>query len=634
MSDIIQLLPDHLANQIAAGEVIQRPASAVKELMENAIDAGATDIQLIIKDAGKELIQVVDNGKGMSPMDARMSFERHATSKIRKIEDLFAIATMGFRGEALASIAAVAQVALKTKRREDDLGTHIVIEGSQVVTQAPVACNEGTSMSIKNLFYNVPARRKFLKSNTTEFKNIVEEFTRIVLTYPQLAFKLFHNNVEQMHLPAGNLKARIANTLGTRYEKHLIPVEEKMDGIHIFGFIGKPEIATKTRGNQYFFVNNRFIKSPYLHHAVAKAFDGLIEKDAHPFYTIYFELHPEKVDVNVHPTKQEVKFEDEQLLYAYIQSAVRHALSIHNIAPSIDFSLNPDITNLDALRMPSTEQDRNQVADSYLTQSFSQGGKAHFIEKKDGLREWNQQKESLYNPWSGFDREKQAFSLPGLPEDTIPSKLMFDTDLDDIDHKSVARQGDFFDNTVPVSVHQSALQWDEFLLSTVKSGLLLIHKKRALERIAYEKLKKRAGRQHLATQSLLFPAMLELSPVDGIFLESILPDLALLGFDISSSGNHTYCIQGVPVDVPAGNELEVLEGIIEQLLHSAQDPSNSVQEKIIQSMAKRMAWDHKLEKEEAQALIDELFACGQPNYTPDGQQTFTVISKEGLLNLL
>ncbi|OJU73712.1 MAG: hypothetical protein BGO09_06270 [Bacteroidetes bacterium 47-18] len=634
MSDIIQLLPDHLANQIAAGEVIQRPASAVKELMENAIDAGATDIQLIIKDAGKELIQVVDNGKGMSPMDARMSFERHATSKIRKIEDLFSIATMGFRGEALASIAAVAQVEMKTRRREDELGTHIVIEGSQVLTQEPAACNEGTSICIKNLFYNVPARRKFLKSNTTEFKNIVEEFTRIVLTYPHLSFKLFHNNVEQMHLPAGSLKARITNTLGTRYEKHLIPVEEKMEDIHIHGFIGKPDIATKTRGNQYFFVNNRFIKSPYLHHAVAKAFEGLIEKEAHPFYAIYFELHPEKVDVNVHPTKQEVKFEDEQLLYAYVQSAVKHALSIHNIAPSIDFSLNPDITNLDALRLPATEKDIDQVAGGYLTQTFSQGGKAHFIEKKDDLREWKHQKEQLYNPWTGFDsRERSAFSLPGLPDNTIPSKLMFDTAGDDKDHGNASRE-DFFDQTVPVSAHQSVLQWDEFLLSTVKSGLLLIHKKRALERIAYEKLKKRAVRQQPATQTLLFPASMELSPADGIFLESILPDLAVLGFDISLTGNYTYCIQGVPIDIPSGKELQVLEGIIEQLLHSDQDPSNSVQEKIIQSIARRMSWDHKLEKEESQALIDELFACEQPNYTPDGQQTFTVISKEGLLDLL
>lgn len=631
MSETIQLLPDHLANQIAAGEVIQRPASAVKELMENAIDAGATEVQLIIKDAGKELIQVVDNGKGMSPMDARMCFERHATSKIKKIEDLFSIATMGFRGEALASIAAVAQVELKTRIKEDDLGTHIVIDASQVLVQEPAACSQGTSIAIKNLFYNVPARRKFLKSNTTEFKNIVEEFSRIVLTYPKVSFKLFHNNVEQMNLPAANLKTRIASTLGSRYEKHLIPVEEQVEGIHIHGYIGKPDVATKTRGNQYFFVNNRYIKSPYLHHAVVKAFEGLIEKETHPFYTIYFDIHPEKVDVNVHPTKQEVKFEDEQILYAYIQSAVKHALSINNIAPSIDFTLNPDITNLDAVRMPGTEKDIQNVNDGYLSKTFSQGGKAHFIEKKDGLRDWNNQKETLYNPWSGFDT-KSGGSIPDLPQDTIPSKMMLDKEA--ATHAGSEELYREEGSSLLSAVHQAALQWDEFLFSTIKSGLLLIHKKRALERIAYEKLKKRLDKQHLASQVLMFPATMELSPSEGVLLESLLPELAVLGYDITPQGNHTYCVQSAPVDVPVGKELVVLEGILSQIQYNENDLSNVVQEKLIQSIAKRMSLDHYLEKEETQALIDELFACQQPNYTPDGNQTYTVISKDGLLQLL
>jgi DNA mismatch repair protein MutL len=632
VSDIIQLLPDHLANQIAAGEVIQRPASAVKELMENAIDAGATEVQLIIKDAGKELIQVVDNGKGMSSMDARMSFERHATSKIKKIEDLFAIATMGFRGEALASIAAVAQVEVKTKRREDDLGTHIVIEGSKVLKQEPIACNEGTTMSIKNLFYNVPARRKFLKSNTTEFKNIVEEFTRIVLTYPHISFKLFHNNVEQMHLDAGSLKARITNTLGTRYEKHLIPIEEKIEGLNIYGFIGKPEVATKARGNQYFFVNNRFIKSPYLHHAVVKAFDGLIEKETHPFYTIYFDLQPEKVDVNVHPTKQEVKFEDEQLLYAYVQSAVKHALSINNIAPSIDFSLNADITNLDALKIPTTQQDIDRVNAGYLSKTFSQGGKAHFIEKQDNLKAWNNQKEQLYNPWSGFETLPVSnFSTSGVSGNDIPSKLM---DGNIADEKASSSQEGLFDEAYNSTTSRSILQWDDFMLATMKSGVLIIHKKRSLERIAYEKLLRRTQKQHLSSQVLLFPATIELSPTNGILLESIIEDLAQLGYEISLLGNYTYCIQGAPVDVPSGKEIAVLEGIIEQLQYEQKDLSNTMQEKLIQAMAKRMSWNTKLENEAAQSLIDELFACTQPNYTPDGEATFAILPKEGLLQLL
>ena len=366
MSDVIQLLSDHIANQIAAGEVIQRPASAVKELLENAIDAGATEIQLVIKDAGKELIQVIDNGKGMSPTDARMSFERHATSKIRTIDDLFTIRTMGFRGEALASIAAVTQVELKTRQATSDTGTRIVIEGTEVKLQEACAINPGSNIMVKNLFYNVPARRHFLKSPTTELRHILDEFTRVALAYPAISFKFINNGVEQFHLTGGSLKARVVGLLGNSYEKKLVPVEENTDMLGIKGFIGKPEAATRTRGMQFFFINNRFIRNAYLHHAVVKAYEGLIEKDSFPFYVLFLDVDPARVDVNVHPTKQEVKFEDDRMMYAYLNAAVKHALARNNIAPSLDFSLNADIQQLPSVNIPSTDRQREETQKGYL----------------------------------------------------------------------------------------------------------------------------------------------------------------------------------------------------------------------------------------------------------------------------
>src|SRR5690606_9594656 len=320
-----------------------RPASVVKELMENAIDADATDIRLLIKDAGKELIQVIDNGKGMSPMDARMSFERHATSKIRKIDDLFSIRTMGFRGEALASIAAVARIELKTRTAEDEAGTLLVIEGSEVKVQEPVACNTGTVISVKDLFYNVPARRKFLKSNIVEYKHIVEEFSKVAMAYPHIGFSLHHNNSAQFHLPQGNLKSRVVDLLGNRLEKQLIPIQQETELLNISGFIGKPEAATRTRGNQYIFINNRYIRNAYLNHAIVSAYEGLIDKASFPLYVLCFDIDPQRVDVNVHPTKQEVKFDDDRIIYAYLQSAIKQALAKNNVVPPIDFTLDADI---------------------------------------------------------------------------------------------------------------------------------------------------------------------------------------------------------------------------------------------------------------------------------------------------
>jgi len=381
--DIIQLLPDHIANQIAAGEVIQRPASAVKELLENAVDAGATEIQLIIQDAGKQLLQVIDNGKGMSETDARMAFERHATSKIKAIEDLFRIKTMGFRGEALASIAAVAQVELKTKRAEDAAGTFIEIENSVVKKQEPIAAPTGTSIAMKNLFFNVPARRNFLKSNAAEMRHIVDEFIRVSMAYPEIFFSLSANGQQLFHLEKGTLKQRIVQILGNQYNSKLVTVQEQTDYMNIHGFIGKPETAKKTRGDQYFFVNNRFIKSAYLNHAVASAFQEMIATDSFPTYVLFIDLEPSQVDVNVHPTKQEIKFEDEKIIYAFVQSAVKHALAQFSITPTLDFDLDPGIQQLDAVSKPFTEQKKSEASSSSLYQTFTQKHAAHKIEQSN-----------------------------------------------------------------------------------------------------------------------------------------------------------------------------------------------------------------------------------------------------------
>jgi DNA mismatch repair protein MutL len=411
LSDIIQLLPDNIANQIAAGEVIQRPASAVKELLENAVDAGATEIKLIIQDAGKALIQVVDNGKGMTESDARMCFERHATSKIKNINDLFSIRTMGFRGEALASIAAVAQVVLKTKRAEDEHGTLLEVENSMVTRQEPCATPNGTSIAMKNLFFNVPARRNFLKSNSVELRHIIEEFVRVALSFPDIFFSLTNNNQEMFHLEKGSLKQRLIQILGNQFASRLVSVQDKTDYLTIRGFVGKPETARKTRGDQYFFVNNRFIKSHYLHHALMNAYQELIPADSFPVYALFIELDPAQVDVNVHPTKQEIKFEDEKIIYAFVQAAVKHALAQFSITPTLDFDLDANIQKLDAVSKPVTKAQEESTASSSLFRTFTQKNQAHFIERK-----------SFDTPAAPFSDRSTPAEKSNFPNNTNPEE--------------------------------------------------------------------------------------------------------------------------------------------------------------------------------------------------------------------
>lgn len=610
MPDVIQLLSDHIANQIAAGEVIQRPASAVKEMLENAIDAKATDIQLVIKDAGKELIQVIDNGVGMSPTDARMSFERHATSKIRSINDLFTIRTMGFRGEALASIAAVAQVEMRTRIADMDTGTRLVIEGTEIKNAEPVATAVGTNLMVKNLFFNVPARRHFLKSNTTEFRHIIDEFTRIALAHPHIAFRLFHNGAEQFHLEAGNLKTRIVALLGNSYEKNLVPVEEQTDLLHIKGFIGKPEAATRTRGMQFFFINNRFIRNAYLNHAVINAYEGLIEKESFPFYVLFMEVDPARVDVNVHPTKQEVKFEDDRLMYTYLNAAVKHALARYNIAPSLDFTLNPEITQLSSVQLPSTDRDRDDVQKGYLYNNFTQKGQAHFIDKKDGLKHW----QDLYAV------AKQPPTDTEIPSVSIPSQSTLHSDNDE-----------------PANSKNALLVQGSMLVTTVKSGLMLIHIRRAQERIWYERLLEEWNSGNTPSQQLLFPISYETSAPDALLLTEALSDLARIGFDIAPFGPKSFVIQGTPTALPSGEEKNLVDEVLEQLKHGASDAvDNKRSEILLTHMARRLSRNKQSihQPEAQQALIDELFACGQPEYTPDGKKVFTIIKREELDGML
>lgn len=627
MPDVIQLLSDHIANQIAAGEVIQRPSSAIKELLENSIDAGAQNIQLIVKDAGKELIQVIDDGCGMSPTDARMSFERHATSKIKNINDLFSIRTMGFRGEAMASIAAVAQVELKSRTEDEEVGTRIVIEGTEVKSQEPCATAKGTNTMVKNLFFNVPARRHFLKSNTTEFRHIVDEFTRVALAHPQVAFKLIHNDREQFSLEAGNLKTRVVGLLGNSYQKNLVPVEEQTEFLNINGFIGKPEAATKTRGMQFFFINNRFIRSPYLHHAVVNSYEGLIEKESFPFYVLFLEVDPARVDVNVHPTKQEVKFEDDRMMYAYLNAAVKHALAKYNIAPSLDFTLNPEIQQLSSVQLPESKQQKEQTEKGYLYNTFTQKNQAHYIEKKDGLSQWK----SLY--------QIAKDSVEETPPPTTASQAGEQQPMQHIpmeEQHAQPRLHSESESAPASSGHNILLVQGSMLVTTVKSGLMLIHIRRAQERIWYERLLEQWNDGTTSSQQVLFPLSYELPPQDAILLSEALPDLARIGFDISPFGKNTYVVQGVPTGLPSGEEKNVLDEVLDQLKHEAPDAVNKRQDRLLANMARRLSRNkHTAQQAEGQQiLIDELFACAQPEYTPDGKKVFTLIRKESLDDML
>lgn len=611
LPDIIQLLPDNIANQIAAGEVIQRPASAVKELLENAVDAGATEIKLIVNDAGKSLVQVIDNGKGMSETDARMSFERHATSKIKNIEDLFHIKTMGFRGEALASIAAVAQVELKSKKEDDPIGTYIEIDNSLVKNQEPVAMQRGTSIAMKNLFFNVPARRNFLKSNPSELKHIVDEFIRVAMAFPDIFFSLTSNGQEVFHLEKGSLKQRIVQILGNNYNAKLVSVQEQTDYMNIYGFVGKPETAKKTRGDQYFFVNNRFIKSAYLNHALMGAFSEMIAKDSFPMYALFIDLDPAQVDINVHPTKQEIKFEDEKIVYAFVQSAVKHALAQFSITPTLDFELDSSIQQLDAINQPFTEEKKSSAASSSLYNTFSKKNQAHFIENKSELKHWK----DFYEPpvqQKGPDitsaESDSAYNNPGAERfQSLTHHEAFSTDN-------------------LVQIHNT------YIIVQNEKGYLLIHQQNAHERILYERFNLAVDGKPISTQQSLFPLTIELAAADVVVLTELLPDLHFLGYHLEPFGNNTFVIQGTPADVMQGNEKNAIEKMLEQYKHFSNDLKYSKREKLLRSLAAQQAIKAGtfLTVKEMKTLTEDLFNCNTPNITANGKPTYSEFRKSEL----
>ncbi|MDP4213107.1 MAG: DNA mismatch repair endonuclease MutL [Bacteroidota bacterium] len=646
MDDLIQLLPDNIANQIAAGEVIQRPASAVKELMENAIDAGAGLVKLIVNDAGKSLVQVVDNGRGMSITDARMAFERHATSKIRNIDDLFRIRTMGFRGEALASIAAVAQVELKTKRAVDEMGTCIEIENSMVKLQEPVAFPNGSSIAMKNLFFNVPARRNFLKSNAVEMRHIVDEFVRVALSFPAIQFVLISNGQEMFHLESGSLKQRIVQILGANYNARLVSVQEDTDYLNITGFVGKPDTAKRTRGDQYFFVNNRFIRSAYLNHAVMTAYQQMIPGDSFPLYVLFIDIDPSRVDINVHPTKQEIKFEDEKLVYAFVQAAVKHSLAQFSITPSLDFDLDPAIQQLDAVSKPVSEETRASLESSSLFKAFTQKNQAHIIEpsSRSELSHWT----PLRPATAGGARGSEA---AGNPQNPPPGTSAAGTDdfsgkqHQEADRVPAGNQPDaanrfqslysrfgpepLFRNEDQIRLLQ--LQ-NTYIACETNGGFLLVHQQSAHERILYEKFMNAISGNHLATQQGLFPGTITLATADAVLLLELLPDLRALGYIIESFGKDTFIIQGSPAGMESGNEKKLIEKMLEHCKHSGSEKVFPLREKMIRSLA----WQQSvkpgtaLSETEMRSLVESLFRCAQPNSTPGGKPVFMEYSKDYL----
>ena len=652
MPDIIQLLPEYLANQIAAGEVVQRPASVVKELLENAVDAGAATVQLIVKEAGKQLVQVVDDGLGMSPTDARMSLERHATSKIRSTEDLFRIRTLGFRGEALASIAAVAQVELRTKPRGQETGSLLLVEGSQITSQNPTACPDGTSIAVKNLFFNVPARRNFLKSNAVEMRHILDEFQHVALANPQIAFSLYQNDLEVFGLPAGKLSQRIVALLGNNYKEQLAHCEEVTPFITVKGYIGKPESAKKSRGDQFFFVNNRFIRSAYLNHAVLAAYEGLLPRDTHPFYVLFLELDPKAIDINVHPTKTEIKFEDEKTVYAVVRAAVRQALGIHSLTPSLDFEGDVNFAPIRPLR---TAAGGNAFGESAALPaptravSFNPDALADSVSVAARGRKPADERPAPARPTEQARRDLEAFyrelgqpvrppgaEAPPVAPVTVepPAAPLPELPFTHANPPERPRPGASQPASYPAPHSPRATQvLVRYVLLPVKSGLMLIDQEAARERILYEQYAAGQERGGGHSQALLFPRPLTFSPADYAILGELTQPLHLLGFRFAEFGPHTIAIEAVPIDLPAQGEKELLEGLIEQFRSGAAPLKLDRREALARALARRVALATsmpRLPDVELNALVDKLFACQVPNYTPDGRPTVVLLDGEQL----
>ena len=606
MPDIIHLLPDSVANQIAAGEVVQRPSSAVKELMENAIDAGATNIQLIIKDAGKTLIQVIDNGKGMSETDARLAFERHATSKIQSANDLFSIKTMGFRGEALASIAAIAQIELKTKLQDQTLGTQIIIEGSELKNQEVCQFSNGTSIAVKNLFFNVPARRNFLKSDIQEFNHICEEFIRLAIINPSISFSLHHNNKLIYQLDKSIQKQRIVNILGKAYNEKLIPVNQETNIVKFSGFIGKPEFAKKTRGEQYFFVNNRFFKHAYFYHAIENAFQELLPEKAFPTYFINFEIDPKEIDINIHPTKTEIKFLDEKTIYALLRSAVKQSIGKFNLSPTLDFEVEQSLT----LNPPPKNYEL----------------KPPVIKINPEFNPFDKKNSFSYHSKPQTDREiSNQHNWEKLYEES-KSQVLFKRESIDENEEAEIKNTETENNS---SATFFQLQ-NKYIVSSIKSGLLLIDQQRASERILFEEFTESISNKANYSQQQLFPQTIVFTHTDAELIKELKTDLYHLGFDINEFGLNTFIVNGCPAEWVNENPQHIIEGMLENFKRNLSDLKVDSKINLALSMAKNMAvkYGKKLEKEEIHNLIDKLFACRLPYHSPSGKKILYTITMD------
>ncbi len=622
MADIIQLLPDAVANQIAAGEVIQRPASVIKELIENAVDAEADEITIVVKDAGKTLIQVIDNGRGMSETDARMAFERHATSKIINADDLFNLHTKGFRGEALASIAAIAHIELKSRQQEEELGTRILIEGSRVISQEPISCPTGSNFCIKNLFYNTPARRKFLKGDSTEFRHIVTEVQRVALAHPDIAFKLLHNDSEIYNLPISNYRQRIVGVFGKNINKELVSIKTETSIAKIEGFIGKPEMAKKRSGDQYLFVNNRFFKSGYFHRSIMNAYEGIIQPGMHPTYFIYFDVDPREIDVNIHPTKTEIKFSDGTSIFQILEVVTKEGLGKFNIAPSLDFGEKglidiPAQTQSEEVEPP--EIMHNEGFNPFNTQSSGGGGSSSYASapSQSGREKSNQ--ENWAELYDAFEKEHQI-----IPDDETSY-----SDSQEQDHEFMFLESSAKHEESPAGriVYQFKLK---YILTTVKSGLMMIDQKRAHERILYELFLSSMENEHGVMQQTLFPKQFELPADDAELLRELSVDLRLAGFDISELSQNSFMIQGTPADLGDIDGEDLIGQLLEHYKQTQTDIKLKLKEQVALSLAKTscIGYGRKLTDEEMQGIVDNLFACQVPNYTPDGKTVINIMETD------
>ena len=592
MGDIITLLPDHVANQIAAGEVVQRPASVVKELMENAIDAGSSHVQLIIKEAGKLLIQVVDDGKGMSITDARMAFERHATSKIKSADDLFALNTKGFRGEALASIAAVAHVEMLTRTEEEEVATLIKIAGSEIQEQEPCVAPKGSSIAVKNLFFNIPARRNFLKSNTVELRHIIDEFHRVALAHPQIAFTFFQGGHELFDLPATNLRKRIVHIFGSKMDEKLVPVEESTSVSSVSGFVLKPNAAKRTRGQQFFFVNDRFIKSPFMHHAIMNAYEGLLADGTVPGYFIFFNLDPQTIDINIHPTKTEVKFEDEQSLYAILRSCIKHSLGMFNVAPTLDFDRDPNLNT-----------PYNQVSQNAGTPQLEVDSNFNPFKNPETTR-FSKPNEAS---WESLYVEVESQPVPNILEQEFSTTKAYDA----------------------IKLFQLM---NRYIVSSIGSALLLIDQQRAHERVLYEQFLTTITQKKTASQQLLFPYSLELDTTQQVLLSDLEEVLVEAGFVFERSSNAVIIIKGIPVSSSEKEIPNIFENLFASLESDLPADSFSQSDVLSKSLAKTLAIKRgvPMKPEEQQRLLDDLFACKETQVSPFNRQIFVTLTQEEL----